>query len=288
MNATQLAITVFAVLVLSGAAVAVFVLGDSDKAPSAALVVTTTSVPVSPEPAPTIAATATATPPEAAAPLPDRKSCDEIRGTPYRSDSERDFFQETCVTQPPSLTLPDTTATSPQNCETSIEIATSRSDKTYDVTGTTLDEIANSLEASAPQAEGGPAFGLTEYSYGLSGSFCVAGNNSCSLGDVTISANVIVTLPNLTTLEQLTSNLAQIWSDYAEKVAVHEGRHVRILEDGLAEIRRQLLLIGEEPNCDALDHEIDKVWTFGGGQMEQRQRAFHAADAAGSGGLVVQ
>jgi hypothetical protein len=30
--------------------------------------------------------------------LPDRTSCDEIRGTEYRSDAEREFFQANCVT----------------------------------------------------------------------------------------------------------------------------------------------------------------------------------------------
>jgi hypothetical protein len=29
--------------------------------------------------------------------LPDRTSCDEIRGTEYRSDAEREFFQANCV-----------------------------------------------------------------------------------------------------------------------------------------------------------------------------------------------
>src|SRR5438067_13334661 len=35
-------------------------------------------------------ATATGTP------LPDRRSCDEIRGTDYRSAAERQFFQQNC------------------------------------------------------------------------------------------------------------------------------------------------------------------------------------------------
>jgi predicted secreted Zn-dependent protease len=165
---------------------------------------------------------------------------------------------------------------------------TSRSDETYDVTGTDLDAIADSLEANAPQVDGAPAYGLTEYSYGLDGAFCQSGNSACSLGAITIAADIVVTVPNLTTENQLSPDLAQVWSSYADEVSIHEGRHVRILEDGLEDIRRQLLLIGEEPDCDALNHELDKVWLLGNGQMEQRQRAFHTADATGSGGLVVQ
>src|SRR4029079_6739161 len=43
-----------------------------------------------------ISATAVAVAPTATPPLPDRTSCDAIRGTDYRSDKERDFFRANC------------------------------------------------------------------------------------------------------------------------------------------------------------------------------------------------
>ncbi|HEU0073116.1 MAG TPA: DUF922 domain-containing protein [Dehalococcoidia bacterium] len=294
MNAVQVTITVLFLLLLGGAAIAVFAFGDDPTSPSIqappAILATTSA---SPQASPTVEPAAT-TPAEATIPPPDRTSCDEIRGTPYRSNAERQFFLESCVVQPtatsqqPSVDLPGSTIESSGDCVTSIEIVTSRSDETYNVTGTDLDAIAASLEASAPQIDGSSAFGLTEYSYGLDGSFCLNDSNTCSFGEITIAAEVIVTLPNLTTVGQLGPEVAQVWSSYADQVSIHEGRHVRILEEGLEDIRRQLLLIGEKPDCDALNHEIDKVWALGNGQMEQRQRAFHIADATGSGGLVVQ
>src|SRR5262245_12728116 len=42
------------------------------------------------------AATAVALAPTPTPPLPDRTSCDAIRGTDYRSDKERDFFRANC------------------------------------------------------------------------------------------------------------------------------------------------------------------------------------------------
>ena len=33
--------------------------------------------------------------------LPDRATCEEIRGTEYRSDGERDFFRTNCITPVP-------------------------------------------------------------------------------------------------------------------------------------------------------------------------------------------
>jgi len=299
MNSLQVAITIVAALVLAGAAVGVFALGGDGSNPTVTQAPTTVINLASPTPAAKDAPPASTAAPPTPLPVPataepDRSSCDEIRGTPYRSESERRFFLDNCVTQPvteqqPALATGEPETVESASCSTNVEIDVARNDVTYFVAGTNLNEIADSLATSAPQLDGAPAYGLTEYSYGLSGSFCQASASSpCSIGQLTISADVEVTLPLLTTLDQLPSQSAELWTEYADAVAIHEGRHVRILEDGLAEIRRQLLLIGEEPSCDELNHEIDKVWTLGGGQMEQRQRAFHIADASGSGGLVVQ
>jgi hypothetical protein len=43
--------------------------------------------------------------------LPDRTSCEEIRGTNYRSQAEREFFLTHCLTQTPPTTAPSTTTT---------------------------------------------------------------------------------------------------------------------------------------------------------------------------------
>ena len=49
---------------------------------------------------PNAVATSTAVPQGTVVPtaLPDRTSCDEIRGTDYRSEAERDFFRRNCIT----------------------------------------------------------------------------------------------------------------------------------------------------------------------------------------------
>lgn len=53
-------------------------------------------------------ATATAVPPS---PVPDRTSCDAIRGTDYRSESERQWFQQNCNTQTATTSTGTTTTT---------------------------------------------------------------------------------------------------------------------------------------------------------------------------------
>ena len=128
---------------------------------------------------------------------------------------------------------------------------------------------------------------MTGYSYGIDGSFCTRAG-VCLVGAISINADIVVTLPLLTTLAQVSPDIRRLWERFAESVRIHEERHVTILQDALTEMRRQLLMIPEQPTCDALDHEIDKVWLLHTSQMEQRQRAFHAADAAGQGGSVVR
>ena len=238
-------------------------------------------------PLPATAAPASPTPRASATALPDRKTCAEISGTPYRSDAERAFFLASCAgqAQAPGATSPSVSADTSASCAASVTIATTRSDATYDVSGTTVEQLNASILANAPKNEGQVAAGLTEYSYGLDGSYC-AKPGTCSTGALEITADVQVTLPRLTS--QLAPDLRQIWDNFANAVSVHEGRHVTILLEGLDEMKRQLLLVQPQPNCDALDHEINKVWLLYSSSMENRQRAFHAADSAGQGGSIVR
>ena len=72
---------------------------EGDKVPEAA---TATGSPLPVVLAPTIVAVAPSAVPSTA-PLPDRQSCGEIRGTDYRSAVERDFFLANCVIAPTTV-----------------------------------------------------------------------------------------------------------------------------------------------------------------------------------------
>jgi hypothetical protein len=52
---------------------------------------------------PTTVVTAAAQPSATAVPTqpPDRTTCEEIRGTDYRSEAEREFFRANCITPTP-------------------------------------------------------------------------------------------------------------------------------------------------------------------------------------------
>jgi predicted secreted Zn-dependent protease len=233
--------------------------------------------------------TASPTPRPGPTPLPDRSDCAAIKGTSYRSDTERAYYLTNCVTTAPAVPAgaPSISVDTSATCSTDIKIETSRSDKTFDVNGLTVDQINASLQANGRLVDGEVAAGLTEYEYGIDGTYCTTAR-SCSIGDVTIHADIVVTLPNLTTFSQLSADLKPSWTRFADMVKVHENRHVTIVEEGLAEIRRQLLILAQQPDCATLDHEVDRVWTLYSSQMEQRQTAFHAADSAGQGGSVVR
>ncbi len=61
----------------------------------------------------TVTTTATVSPQATATPLPDRTSCEEIRGTQYRSVSEREFFLANCTGGPPAAQPTQAPATQP-------------------------------------------------------------------------------------------------------------------------------------------------------------------------------
>ena len=77
--------------------IALSILDDDDAAASSS----GDDAPIIVPAAPTAIATDTPTP------LPDRTDCDEIRGTDYRSGSEREFFLANCINQVTDTPTPD-------------------------------------------------------------------------------------------------------------------------------------------------------------------------------------
>ena len=68
---------------------------DSEAESSGGPTIAATATPDDDDPA--VTSTPTVQPQATETPLPDRTSCDEIRGTQYRSVTEREFFLENCT-----------------------------------------------------------------------------------------------------------------------------------------------------------------------------------------------
>jgi len=75
--------------------VATSILDDDGEAESAGTTVSATATPAGTSGSTTV--TPSVQPQPSATPLPDRTSCDEIRGTQYRSVTEREFFLANCT-----------------------------------------------------------------------------------------------------------------------------------------------------------------------------------------------
>jgi hypothetical protein len=75
--------------------VATSILNDDGEAESAGTTIAATATPAGTAGGATV--TPSVQPQATATPLPDRTSCDEIRGTQYRSVSEREFFLANCT-----------------------------------------------------------------------------------------------------------------------------------------------------------------------------------------------
>jgi hypothetical protein len=99
-NVALIALIAFVFGVLLNGYIAVTVLGSGD---SGGDTTPSNEAPIIVPSNPTVEPTATETP------LPDRTTCEEIRGTEYRSVTERDFFRENCINQvEPSPTIDPT------------------------------------------------------------------------------------------------------------------------------------------------------------------------------------
>ena len=195
-------------------------------------------------------------------------------------------------TRPPEPTAqaaaPQPTQPPPQaNCTNSVAVTSSFREGYFYVSGSTLEEIGDSLFARAPVVDGELAAGVTEYGFNIRGSRC-AQASSCSLGTMTIDVVGRVTLPRHMNPASIAPEAVPVWEQFVDEVKVHEYRHVTIVQEETGSIRRQLLALDPQPNCADMDHEIDKVIAWGMSSLERRQEIFHLADEAGIGNIVAR
>jgi predicted secreted Zn-dependent protease len=168
-----------------------------------------------------------------------------------------------------------------------VTITSNFSESYYAVTGTTIDELNASLRASPLRVGGQVALGVTGYKLAISGAACRQGS-ACVVGQMQIDIEGSVTLPQHAAPASMPKDVATIWAAFANLVKVHEYRHVKIVEEGAAEIKRQILALPPQADCPSVDREVEDLWDRGSFQIEQRQEAFHIADAMGAGGSVIQ
>ena len=161
-----------------------------------------------------------------------------------------------------------------------IQLQTSLDTTYYSVEGLTTEAVFAYIERNGPtDGEGKRGSGLTSVVWGYEWQ---GGPESgeCTIGSMTIKADMVVTLPRHTNAAALPPDVRQNWESYAQSVATHEQTHVDIYKDGAQEIKRFMGEIGAQPSCDKLESEIKRVWSEQQNKINARQASFHSAEFA--------
>jgi predicted secreted Zn-dependent protease len=191
----------------------------------------------------------------------------------------------TAIAAPPAsqaTTLPVISATTvTQNLSSDrIVLASNTSTKYYSVTGTTTVDIFDSIDRNGPRNDKNEkGSGLTAASW----AYRWQPQNSpdgCIIASMTITLDIVVTLPKHANEASLSTALQQKWDQFEASVAKHEQTHVDINLDGATTIRDKMRAIKSAATCDALGKQVDALWTGEQQAIETRQNNFHANEDA--------
>ena len=103
----------------------------------------------------------------------------------------------------------------------------------------------------------------------------------CSFESMTITLNLVVTLPQHDQLNELSQDIRTNWQRFAARIAAHEQRHVEIYLNGAKTMTTRMEAILTKPSsCSELGSGIRSIWASQQAETERAQDEFHLADEA--------
>jgi predicted secreted Zn-dependent protease len=176
-------------------------------------------------------------------------------------------------------TGPDAPA-NPTPAEQRVQLKTAQSTVYYAVKGSTTNAIFDFIEHFGPtDGEGQRGSGLTSAKW----SYVWKGNTSrsgCSIGSMTISLDLVVTLPRHEQPSALPAAIATNWDKFAKEVTTHEQRHVDIYLDGAKTMQERMAAIPVRSSCSDLEKDLTSTWSGEQKEIEDAQGQFHAEEEA--------
>ena len=105
----------------------------------------------------------------------------------------------------------------------------------------------------------------------------------CEQSPMSITLNIVVTLPEHKRLSELAPDIKANWQRFAARVAAHEQRHVDIYLSGASRMKSRMeALLSEPGSCAKLDKTIHALWVSEQADVEKAQDQFHVEDDAKS------
>lgn len=163
-----------------------------------------------------------------------------------------------------------------------VSLKTSSSTRYYPVRGTTTLAIFDDIDRNGLfDSKAHRAVGLTSADWNMDWQGRETRPGLCGTTSVSITLNLVMTLPQHKRLSELPPDVTASWGRFAAGVAAHEQRHVDIYLDGARRVRTLMETILARPaSCAELGSKIRSLWASQQADIERAQDQFHIADDA--------
>jgi predicted secreted Zn-dependent protease len=161
-------------------------------------------------------------------------------------------------------------------------LKTSSSIQYYSVRGTTTGVIFDGIERNGLfDSKGRRAVGLTSAEWKIDWKNIETHRAFCSPESMTITLNVVVTLPQHDLPDDLSQDIRTNWQRFAARVAAHEQRHVDIYLNGAKTMKTRMEAIRtKSSSCSEVDNVVRSIWASQRAETERAEDEFHVEDEA--------
>ena len=163
-----------------------------------------------------------------------------------------------------------------------VMLKTSTSTQYYSVRGTTTSVIFDDIERNGlldPKAR--PAVGLTSGRWSNDWKGVETRPGTCSLESMTITLDLVVTLPKHDLPNDLSQDIRTNWQRFAASVAAHEQRHVDIYLNGAKTMKGHMeAILTKSSSCSEVERVVRSIWDSQQAETERMQEEFHVEDEA--------
>lgn len=163
-----------------------------------------------------------------------------------------------------------------------VAVETSVSTRYYQVRGTTTAAIFASIDANGlVEKSGQHAIGLTSVDWKMSSGEVDVRAVPCTFPSLTVTLQLVVTLPRHETPDELPADLRDRWERFVARIAAHEQRHADIYLEGATAMKARLEATQKAAgSCADLQKAIDAAWAAQQADIESAQAQFHVEDGA--------
>ena len=163
-----------------------------------------------------------------------------------------------------------------------VVLKTSISTRHYPVRGMTTAAIFDHIDRNGLFEKGGQRVnGLTSAEWTMTSGGIDTRAILCSHPSMTITLDLVVTLPRHDESNDLSEGLRTTWQRFVTRVAAHEQRHVDIFLDGAKAMKARMeAVLTKWSSCSELGKTIHSLWTSQLAEIENAQQQFDVEDGA--------